>query len=147
MVWPTALGGPAPNGDMPHDVTVIYNEARSVMTLSPRAASALLRLALEALLTGLYPDAGNLNDTIGAAAAAGLSRQIVNAMDVLRFNGNAAIHEIGREDTAETAAALSRILNLVVERLITEPRQIAEMHAELPPGVLAQIERRDSPGN
>lgn len=132
---------------MPENVASLYNEARSIMTLSPRAASALMRLALEALLEGLYPDAGNLNETIGAASAAGLPGTIINAMDVLRFNGNAAIHEIDREDTAETAASLATILNLVVVRLITEPRQIAEMHAQLPATVIAAIERRDGTGN
>lgn len=33
-------------------------------------------------------------------------------MDVLRSNGNASIHELNREDTAETVASLSQILNL-----------------------------------
>jgi len=143
MIWPVGLGGPPPSEDMPAAVATIYDEARSIANLSPRSASALMRLALEALLTELYPDAGNLNDTIGAAAADGLARPIINAMDVLRFSGNASIHEISREDTPETVNALASILNLVVERLITEPKQIAAMHAQLPPGVLAQIEKRD----
>lgn len=144
LIWPQALGGPPPAEDLPDEVRGIYEEARAVVNASPRSASALLRLALEGVLEGLFPDAGNLNATIGAASAAGLPRQIIQAMDVLRFNGNAAIHEVSREDTPETAEALFKILNLVVERLITEPKQIAEMHASLPPGVLAQIEKRDS---
>lgn len=110
---------------------------------SPRSAAALLRLSLEGLLTGLYPDAGGLNATIGAAARAGLPRQVIDAMDVLRFNGNAAIHEISRKDNAETAASLFAVLNLVVTRLVTEPRQIEALHAELPASVRASIEKRD----
>ncbi|WP_137292694.1 DUF4145 domain-containing protein [Nocardioides dongxiaopingii] len=144
MIWPAGFGGPVAAENMPETVLSVYNEARSVINLSPRAASALLRLALEGLLTSLYPDAGNLNATIGAAKAAGLPETIVQAMDVLRFRGNASIHELNREDTPETAASLATILNLVVERLITEPKQIAEMHAKLPATVLAAIERRDA---
>lgn len=143
MIWPTSFGGPPASDDMPEDVEAIYSEARSIMNLSPRASSALMRLALEALLADLYPEAGNLNATIGAAAKAGLSEHLIKAMDVLRFNGNEAIHEINREDTPETAASLARILNMVIERLITEPKQIAELHAQMPPGVLTQIEQRD----
>ncbi len=144
MVWPIGdPGGPPPAPDMPDDVRAIYNEARDVVKASPRSAAALLRLALEGLLTGLYPDEGNLNATIGEAARAGLPRQVINAMDVLRFNGNAAIHEISRKDTAETAASLFAVLNLVVTRLVTEPRQIEALHAELPASVRASIEKRD----
>ncbi|WP_432477197.1 DUF4145 domain-containing protein [Nocardioides sp. GXQ0305] len=149
LLWPRQLKGGVPAAeDMPAEVRTVYNEARAVVDASPRSAAALLRLALEGLLADLYPSEGNLNDRIGAAAAAGLSQTVVNSMDVLRFNGNAAIHEISREDSADTAASLFAILNLVVERLITEPRRIAQMHAALPPGVLAQIEKRDgaSPG-
>jgi hypothetical protein len=144
MIWPDKMGGAPPGDDMPEDVRNIYDEARSIINRSPRAASALMRLALETLLTELYPNEGNLNATIGAASRAGLPGSIIQAMDVLRFNGNDAIHEINREDSPETAASLARILNLVVERLITEPRQIADLHAQLPAGVLAQIEQRDA---
>ncbi|WP_156741896.1 hypothetical protein [Occultella aeris] len=46
-------GGPDPSPDMPEDVAQLYEEASTVVGLSPRSASALLRLALEALLKGL----------------------------------------------------------------------------------------------
>lgn len=145
LIWPTGiLPLLPPSEDMPGPVAALYHEARSVASASPRSAAALLRLALEATLNERYPDADNLNAAIGSATADGLPQTVINAMDVLRFSGNAAIHEINNEDTIGTVTALSRILNLVIERLITEARQIAEMHADLPPGVLAQIERRDA---
>lgn len=144
MVWPLEGGGVPPAEDMPEAVALIYNEARSVVKQSPRSASALLRLALEGLLNDLYPDATNLNDAIGKAAADGLPRRVIDSMDVLRFNGNAAIHEVSREDTPQTAAALFKVLNIVVRHLITEPREIASLHSELPEGVRAQIEKRDA---
>lgn len=136
--------GPQPNPDMPDPVKALYNEARSVVTLSPRSASALLRLSLEALLEGLYPNIDKLNDRIGEAARNGVPDLVIKAMDVLRSKGNDSVHKVEVQDTAETANSLFRIVNLVVERLITEPREIAEMHAALPEGVRAQIDRRDS---
>jgi glutathione S-transferase len=50
MVYPRSSMVPLPNPDMPEDVEKIYNEAREVSFLSPRASAALLRLALEMLL-------------------------------------------------------------------------------------------------
>ena len=55
LIWPVALTGEPPSIDMPDAVTEIYNEARSIANYSPRAASALLRLALEALLGARTP--------------------------------------------------------------------------------------------
>lgn len=143
LLYPSGLAGPPAPEDLHPDLLSLYEEARSVASLSPRSASALVRLTLEGLLNHLYPDAGNLNEMIGAAAKAGLPDDVVRAMDVLRFNGNASVHELHREDTTETVAALFKILHVVVERLVTQPRQIAELHAALPEGVRKQIEKRD----
>lgn len=144
LIHPRGFGGPPAPDDLPPDLLPLYEEARSVASLSPRSASALLRLTLEGLLTHLYPTAGNLNGMIGAAAKAGLPEAVVQAMDVLRFNGNASVHELHREDNTETVAALFKILHVVVERLVTQPRQINELHAALPEGVREQIEKRDA---
>lgn len=144
MIWPSGWDGVPAADDMPEAVEGIYDEARAVVQASPRAAAALLRLALERLLNGLYPDASNLNDAIRLAAENGLPRRVVDSMDVLRFNGNAAIHELVREDTPETASSLFKVLNIVVRQLITEPREIDELHSALPDGVRDQITRRDS---
>lgn len=144
MIAPHQLGGVPPAEDMPDPVAAVFDEARAVAKQSPRSAAALLRLALESLLGDLYPNASNLNDAIRLAAADGLPRQVIDAMDVLRFNGNASIHELSRDDTPETAAALFKVLNIVVRHLITEPLEIGSLHDELPDTVRAQIERRDA---
>lgn len=145
MVYPVIeFSGPLPNADLPDPVKALYDEARSVVMLSPRSASALLRLSLEALLEHIYPEAHRLNDRIGLAAKDGVPDLVTKAIDVLRSKGNDSVHKIEAEDTAQTAESLFRIVNLVVERLITEPREVAEMHETLPPGVLDQIRQRDS---
>lgn len=133
--------GPEPHADLPENLVGLYNEARAVLPVSPRAASALVRLTLEGLLSDLY--SGSLNDMIGAASAAGLAPEVVQAMDVLRFSGNQSIHEIQSDDTLDNALALFRILNIVVERLITQPKQIRELHDALPDTVREAIDKRN----
>lgn len=145
LLWPTrSLAAVAPPDTSP-EVRELWNEAASIVEASPRAASALLRLALETLLSEAFEGAANLNAMIGAAKQDGLPQTVVKAMDVLRFSGNAAIHEIRRQDTPETAAMLFMVLNRVIDRLVTEPRQIAELHDALPESVRDQIDRRDAP--
>lgn len=145
MIYPTTQrSGPVHSPDMPEAVAALYEEAAAVANLSPRSASALLRLALEALLEELYPDVANLNDMIGAAVRDGLPKQVQQTMDVLRFNGNRSVHEIHHDDTPETTATLFNLLNIVVERLVTQPKQLDELYDGLPDGVREQIERRDA---
>jgi len=49
MIHPRKLTAPIPHSDMPDDVKEIYEEARNISDISPRAAAALLRVALEKL--------------------------------------------------------------------------------------------------
>lgn len=136
--------GPLRSADMPTDVAELYDEASTVMNLSPRSASALLRLALEVLLEGLYPQAGKLNDMIGAAVEDGLPTKVQQTMDYIRFNGNQSVHKFHHDDTVETASILFSLLNIVVEHLITQPKQLASLYAELPQTFRDQVGRRDS---
>jgi hypothetical protein len=50
MVYPVSSITPLPAEDMPEDVKRDYIEARNIVNLSPRAATALLRLALQKLV-------------------------------------------------------------------------------------------------
>ena len=145
LIHPTAeRTGPPPNPDMPSDVAALYDEARAVATHSPRSASALTRLALEVLLKELYPKEGNLNAMIGAAVRDGLPESVQQTMDVMRFNGNRSVHEFHQDDTIDTASTLFGLLNFVVERLISQPKQLEELYAGLPQGVRESISKRDT---
>jgi hypothetical protein len=53
IVWPPVSTAPKPHGDMPDDAKQDYEEARQVLPHSPRAAAALLRLALQKLCKNL----------------------------------------------------------------------------------------------
>ena len=130
---------------MPTDAKEDYLEARSIVALSPRAACALLRLALQRLMPALGEKSGDLNTDIGSLVQKGLDPDVQKALDVLRVIGNNAVHpgEIDLSDDADTAAALFGVLNFIVEQRIERPQKLQTLYEMLPTGAREQIERRD----
>ena len=61
--------------------------------------------------------------------------------------GNESVHpgEMDLKDDRETALALFRIINLIVETAITEPKRLDALYASLPKSKLEGIEKRDTP--
>ena len=148
LLWPVGRIGPSAQPDMPEHIARIYEEARTIGGLSPRAAAALLRLALQHLLTDLAADQKDVNKAIGALVKEGLPTSVQRAMDILRVVGNNAVHpgEIDLEGDLDTVNALFGLLNLVVEDRISKAKQIDAVYSALPPGALTAIEKRDQPG-
>jgi hypothetical protein len=145
IIHPTTMSeAPPRNPDMPENVTEMYDEAGAIAAASPRSASVLLRLALELLLTDIYPEAGDLNSMIAAAVKDGLPEQVTNVMDVMRFSGNKNVHEFQPDDNAATAETMFELLNIVVERLITQPRKMSSLFSALPDGYKEQVAKRNS---
>lgn len=147
MVWPsTYLGVPPANADLPPEVMADYNEAASVVKASPRAAGALLRLAIEKLCRHVG-ESGDINAMIGALVKKGLDERLQQALDYVRVVGNEAVHpgQMDLKDDVATASTLFGLVNLIADRLISEPKHVAELYATLPPGKLAGIEARDKP--
>lgn len=146
LSWPLDVVGEIapPAKDMPVDVRAIYSEAMAVFEKSPRAAAALLRLAIELLCRNLGKS-GDINGMIGDLVADGLPVRIQRALDVVRVIGNEAVHpgQIELNEDPAIAASLFHLVNLIVERLITEARLIDDLFESLPPGKLAGIESRD----
>jgi hypothetical protein len=68
-------------------------------------------------------------------------------LDTVRVIGNNAVHpgQIDLNDTSEVAASLFRLVNAIVEQMITHPKQVAELYGSLPAAALEAIERRDDP--
>lgn len=149
LLWPQATGGVPAHTEMPEASRVLYDEARAVARLSPRAALALLRVAVDVLLREVVPGAGSkrLNDIVGLAVKQGLTPAARVALDALRVIGNDAVHPeqivLDEEDPAAKVTALCRLLNLVVEQLVAQPRMASEMLDALPDGVKRGIEQRD----
>jgi hypothetical protein len=143
MVFPITSTGPSPSSDLPEDVRQLYLEALSVEANSPRAAAALLRLAIDRLCSSLTGET-NLNTAIGELKSRGLRDRVVGALDAVRVIGNNAVHP-GQIDVEEpgVVTSLYQLVNIICEQIITEERLVDEALALLPEGAKAQIERRD----
>jgi hypothetical protein len=145
QVYPSASLAPLPHPDMPVEINPEYSEAASILNQSPRAAAALLRLAVQKLCPLLGSTKSNLDDAIGELfAAQKISTELQQALDTLRVIGNESVHpgQINLNDDSATALALFQVLNFIVERGIAEPKRIAEIYGSLPASKVAAIENR-----
>ena len=146
IVFPNVSIAPSAHTDMPEEVKEVYNEAKEIHHLSPRASAALLRLALEKLLPLVGAEGKDINNMIGDLVGKGLNKSVEQALDSLRFIGNEAVHPgmIRIQDDKEISLALFRILNFIVQQLITEIREIQSIHDLIPEGKKQGIEARNS---
>lgn len=136
-----------PNLDMPDGVKQLYNEAGEIYNKSPRAACALLRLAIDRLCNELGETDRDINKNIGALVKKGLPQSIQQALDVVRVVGNKSVHPgvISFDvDNKNTAIMLMRLLNIITERMITEPKEIESLYEGLPESIKDSINKRDS---
>lgn len=134
------------NPDMPEPVKQLYNEAGLIYNKSPRAACALLRLAIDRLCNELGETDRDININIGALVQKGLPQSIQQALDIVRVVGNKAVHPgqiVFDVDDKGTATMLMRLLNIIVERMITEPNVINSLYQGLPESAKKSIEKRD----
>jgi len=135
-----------PNNDMPECVKLLYNEAGLIYSKSPRAACALLRLAIDRLCNELGETDRDINKNIGSLVKKGLPISVQQALDVVRVIGNKAVHPgvISFDvDDKNTATMLMRLLNIITERMITEPKEIESLYEGLPESVKESITKRD----
>jgi Domain of unknown function (DUF4145) len=146
MIYPKASPAPLKHPDLPDEIHQDYDEAACILNDSPRAAAALLRLCIQKLCKHLGLAGKNINDDIGELVKRGLPLLVQQSLDIIRVNGNNAVHpgEIDLRDDTETVIRLFNLLNMITEKVISEPRQIEKMFGSLPEGVLEEIEKRAS---
>ena len=123
-----------PNEDLSDEIKEDYLEAASVLQKSPRAAAALLRLALHKLCKQLGGKGEWLQEDIDLLVEKGLPKSVLDAMDSVRIVGNQAVHpgQIDIRDDPETAATLFRLINFIAEKTLTEPKEMAAFYGNLP---------------
>ena len=134
------------NPDMPESVKQLYNEAALISNKSPRAACALLRLAVDTLCHELGETDRDINKNIGALVKRGLPPTVQQALDVVRVVGNKAVHpgQIAFDvDDNATATMLMHLLNMIVTRMLSEPNEINLLYQSLPESTKKSIEDRD----
>lgn len=148
MVDPLVSSAPIPNSDMPDAVKELYEEARQVQLFSPRASAALLRVALEKLTEHLGQTVGDLNIRIKNLKAQGLNERIIKSLDTVRINANEGGSHAGQidltgKDNREVVNKLFFLMNIIVEKTISEPQLIDEQFNQLPDDKKDGIKQRD----
>ena len=147
MVYPASSSAPKPTDDMPDEVRDDFNEARQIVDDSPKAAAALLRLAMEKLVQDLTENEDqSLYAGIGELVEEELiDERIQKALDSVRVTGNDYVHagEIYSPDDRETAIRLFELANVIVELTITRENMIKEAYSEIPENKMDGIEQRD----
>lgn len=148
LLYPRRGEAPPANPDLPADVRRDYDEASLIFDLSPRGAAALIRLSIQKLCRTLGQPGKNINADIKALVEAGLDPRIQKALDAVRVIGNNAVHpgEMDLRDDRATAETLFKLLNLIADKLISEPKHIDELYNNLPKEALEAIKKRDGGG-
>jgi hypothetical protein len=145
MVYPRVSIVKEPNSDLSEEIKADYREAAAIFGDSPRAAAALLRLALQKLCKSLGQKGENINEDIKKMVEQGLNPLVQKSLDALRLTGNSAVHpsEINLSEEPGRVFKLFELLNFIAEKMITEPRQIEKFYSELPESGLEAIKIRD----
>ncbi|HIF9109281.1 hypothetical protein C5F61_17500 [Photobacterium damselae subsp. damselae] len=146
MIYPDVTSAPQPEVDMPEDVQKDYLEAASIFSRSPRASAALLRLALQKLCKHLGESGENINADIRNLASKNvLPPLIVNVADTVRIVGNNAVHpgEMNEEDFDYVASKLFELLNIIVKKGISEPKELKALYELTPEGPRRSAEKSD----
>lgn len=145
LVFPKSGKAPPANPDLSDDIRRDYDEASSILDLSPRGAAALIRLTMQKLCKELGKPGKNLNDDIRALVAEGLDERIQKALDIVRVIGNNAVHpgKIDLRDDRKTAESLFDLLNLIAEKMISQPKHVDEFYERLPEDARKAIKESD----
>jgi hypothetical protein len=148
MVFPHERQGPQPNQDLPSEVAKDFEEARSIVALSPRGAAALLRLSIQKLCVLLGRKGRNIDDDIASLVGDGLNPLVQKALDIVRVIGNEAVHPgtIDLNDNREIADQLFGLVNSIADQMITHPKNVTQLYEKLPAAKREAIERRDGKG-
>ena len=147
MIFPDSSAAPSPNPDLPADIKADYEEARAIISRSPRGACALLRLCVQKLCSFLGESGKDVNADIAALVEKGLNAKIQKSLDIVRVIGNEAVHpgQLDLRDQPTTATQLCSLVNIIADAMITQPKTIESLYAGLPETKRQQIEQRDKP--
>ncbi|RZH12698.1 DUF4145 domain-containing protein [Acinetobacter pittii] len=145
MIFPEQQPIVIPHSDLPNNIKSYFDEALSIFYKSPRGSTALLRLAIQQLMSELGEKGNNINEDIKSLVSKGLPIKIQQALDYCRVIGNNAVHpgEINIDDTPEIAEVLFKMINFIIEEMITKPKEVDELYNLLPESARVAIDKRD----
>ena len=145
LIYPERKQAEPPNDDLPQAITRDFEEARSIVQLSPRGAVALLRLCIQKLCAELGAKGNSIDENIASLVSKGLDPLIQQALDIVRVIGNEAVHPgvIDLKDDLDTAYELFGLVNAIADQMITHPKKIKALYEKLPEEKRKAIEKRD----
>lgn len=146
ILHPRVTEAPPINPDAPTAVREHYAEASAIFGISSRGSAALLRLAIQTLLSELGGKGKDINEDISRLAKKGLDSSVIQAMDILRVVGNNAVHpgQIDFKDDRGIALSLFLLFNMIVDKTISERKRLDELYSMLPEGARKAIAKRDA---
>ena len=118
---------------------------RRRLPLPPRHRCRIPPSSLQELdLTG--STAGAFNDDIASLVKQGLSPLVQKSLDVVRVVGNEAVHPgtIDLRDNRDVASKLFRLVNVIVEQMISHPKHVNDLYDNVVPDSKQQIAKRDA---
>ena len=145
-VYPPLRSGPLPNTDLPDGTFEDYEEARSILDLSPRGAAALLRLCIQKICIHLGEKGRKIDDDIANLAVKGLHPVVKKSLDIVRVVGNDAVHPgtMDLNDDRETALQLFSLVNAICEQMISLPKSVEDLYQKIPQAKRDAIDERDA---
>jgi hypothetical protein len=149
IIFPRSTTVELPNEDLTEEIEELYNEAALVLNDSPRAAAALLRLALQLLLKEVGGKGKNIDADIKAIVAEGVDSQVQKAMDIVRVFGNNGAHpgEIQLNEDPDLVKKMFELINFIATKMISSKKEIDNLFESLPDGAKEAIEKRDNIGD
>ncbi len=145
LVYPSNKVAIQPNQDTPEHIKRLFEEAREIVSSSPKGAAAILRLSIQHLCKELGESGKDIDKDIASLVSKGLNPLVQKALDVVRVIGNESVHPgvINLDDDRETALQLFSLFNLIVDQMITHPKQVNALYEALPANKLKGIEQRN----
>lgn len=119
---------------MPQEAKEVFEEAQSIINLSPRAACAMLRVCVERMVNATDAEGDNLSKKIESLK---LPPKMANLAHACRLIGHDAVHDnvidfsIDSEEAQAVSGALSRFANRIAEELFGIVEEADEWTAKI----------------
>jgi hypothetical protein len=130
IIYPDLSFAPWPQQEMPRDIKDAYLEARRVVTSSPKAASALLRICLQKLMIHLGEKGKNIELDMSNLIKKGLPKKFHHVLWAAGVIGSRSTkpNEITPKDDVNTAIALFNLLNRIVEATTLQRKKVERLY-------------------
>lgn len=112
---------------VPEEISLIYQEAKRIQTISPNAFAVLLRRALEALCDDRGVETGTLASRLQQLADRGeIPGALAGISAVLRELGNAGAHNTKQRVTVPLTWRMDEFFWTLIEYVYVAPHRLAE---------------------